>query len=89
MTPALIAALGPLADQGQLVPQSTRQLTDALQILASHGAALHRDAPLSLKHLARIGARLHPSARMRAEREGAALIARLGPAALAATGCSD
>lgn len=47
------------------------------------------DYAAAAKHLARIGARLHPSARMRAEREGAALIARLGPAALAATGCSD
>lgn len=47
------------------------------------------DYAAAAQHLARIGARLHPAARMRAEREGAALIARLGPAALAATGCAD
>lgn len=61
MTPALEAALGPLAVPGPggptIVPTSTRQLTDVLQILASQGAALNKHVKLSLaelKHIARI-----------------------------------
>ncbi len=61
MTPELEAALGPLAVPGPggptVVPASTRQLTEVLQILASQGAALNKHVKLSLaelKHIARI-----------------------------------
>lgn len=55
MTPTLTAALGALASNGRLAPQSARQLTEGLQIVASAGAALNRDVALSLEHLARVG----------------------------------
>lgn len=61
MTASLEAALGALAVPGPggltLVPSSTRQLTDALQILASEGAALNKHVALSLaelKHVSKI-----------------------------------
>lgn len=56
---ALLHALGDLAIPRPtgpvLVPKSTRQLTDGLQILAAHGAALNRDAGLLLADLAWVG----------------------------------
>src|SRR4051794_8728011 len=59
MTPELKRALGDLGvDRPEgltLVPTSTRRLTDALQILASQHAALHRDVQLSLSELTQIG----------------------------------
>lgn len=63
MTTPLDDALGALAVPGPngpaLVPASTRQLTDALQILASQNAALHRHASLSLSALSQV-TRLEP-----------------------------
>lgn len=59
MNPALKVALGALAVEGPggltLVPASTRQLTEALQILASQGAALNRHVQLSLGELKQVG----------------------------------
>lgn len=58
---SLDAALGTLAVPGPggptLVPSSTRQLTEALQILASQGASLNKHVQLSLaglKHVSKI-----------------------------------
>jgi len=63
VTTPLDEALGTLAVPGPngptLVPASTRQLTDALQILASQNASLNRHASLSLAALSQV-TRLEP-----------------------------
>jgi FAD/FMN-containing dehydrogenase len=59
MTPDLAAALGALVRDEALAPASTRELIDALQILASRSAALHRDVALSRARLDQIG-RIEP-----------------------------
>lgn len=56
-----------------------RHACDAMPRVSDYAAAAQQ--------LARIGARLDPVARARAERAGAALISRFGPGALGASGC--
>lgn len=46
------------------------------------------DYAMAAQQLARIGARLHPAARQRAEHAGVMMISRHGAGALAATGCT-
>ena len=55
MSSSLLAALGTLAIDGTITPTTPRQLIDALQILGSQSAALHRDATLSLSRLDKLG----------------------------------
>ena len=59
MSASLSTALGTLASEGPngltIDPASPRQLTEALQILGSRGAALHRDALLSRRRLDQLG----------------------------------